>query len=248
MSFEHLARPVVRAWPGSTDAPTILCVDDDPAQRMFLAEHLEAAGYRVVAVADGSGAAAALVDTTPHAILLDLGLPDIDGVELCHRLVEWPACPVIVVSADLREHRMVEALDAGAVDYVTKPFSPAVLEARLRVALRERDPARRIVSGDVLRVGDVVLDAGSHEVTVGGVVTHLHARPFALLEQLMRHEGLLLPYAVLVGKHRGDALSEPETQALRIAISRVRKALGAGPERAQVLTEPRAGYRLVGPA
>lgn len=233
--------------PDDSDRPVVLCVEDDPAQRVFLAEHLDAAGYHVVTAADGAAAAAALLDTVPHVILLDLGLPDIDGVELCRRVVEWPGSPVIVVSAERLEDRMVAALDAGARDYVTKPFSPVVLAARLRATLRERAPERRTLTGDVLTLGDVVLDVGAHELRLAGEVADLHARPFAVLEQLLRHEGTLLPYAVLVGRRRGDAVTESETQALRIVVSRIRKVLGTGPDRPVLLTEPRVGYRLVAP-
>lgn len=245
MPFEHLVRPAMHARPSDWARHTVLCVEDSPAQRTVLTEQLEDAGYDVVAVGDGAAAESALIGATPHAILLDLGLPDVDGVELCRRFVEWPGCPVIIVSAERLEDRIVAAFDAGARDYVTKPFSAAVLVARLRAAIRDHSAVRRTLSDDVLSLGDVTLDVGAHELRIGGQRIDLHARPFALLEQLMRHEGVLIPYAVLAGQRRGDTISESETQALRIAISRIRKALGTGQERPRLDTEPRVGYRLV---
>ena len=247
MPFEHLVRPAMQERPSGSERTVVLCIEDDAAQRVYLTEHLEAAGYDVITAADGAAASAVLRDTVPHVILLDLGLPDIDGVELCRRLVEWPGSPVLVVSADRLEERMVAALDSGARDYVTKPFSPAVLAARLRGALRDHAPARRTLTGDVLALGDVVVDVGAAELRVDGETVPLHARPFAVLEQLLRHEGVLLPYAVLLGKRRGDPVTESEAQALRVVVSRIRKALGTGPRRPAVLTESRVGYRLAAP-
>ena len=225
----------------------VLCVEDDAAQLAYLTEHLEAAGYDVTAAASGKATDLAIAEAVPHVILLDLGLPDIDGVDLCRRLVAWPGCPVIVVSAERFEDRMIAALDAGARDYVTKPFSAPVLDARLRAALRDTDPARRTIAGDTLTSGDIKLDSGAHVLRIDGQPVHLHARGFAVLELLLRNAGQLLPYAVLVGKRRGEPVSESETQALRIVVSRVRKAIGVGPGRPHIATEARVGYRLVGP-
>ena len=240
-------RPVMQARPDDSGAPLILCIEDDAAQRVFYAEHLTADGYEVITAGDGAAADAALAERVPHAVLLDLGLPDVDGVALCQRLARWPGAPVLVVSADRLEQRMIAALDAGASDYVTKPFSPAVLAARLRATLRDHAPDRRVLSDDVLSAGDIVLDVGAHEVRVDGEPVYLHARPFAVLEQLLRQQGALVPYAVLAGKRRGEPVSESEVQALRIVASRIRKAIGTGPRRPALVTEPRVGYRLVVP-
>lgn len=248
MPFEHLVRPAMQANAGVAERPVVLCVEDDAKQSGHLVQRLIGAGYDAVAVDHGAAAEAALIDTAPHAILLDLGLPDIDGLELCRRFVEWPACPVIVVSADLVQDRIVAALDLGARDYVTKPYNTEVLIARLRAALRDRSPARRVLTDDILTLGDVTLDIGAHELHVAGRPVPLHARPFALLEQLLRHDSMLLPYAVLVGKRRGDPVGDADLRALRIAIGRVRKALGTGPHRPIVATEARVGYRLLPPA
>jgi two-component system KDP operon response regulator KdpE len=244
--FDHLAAPMLHAPPRGA-RPVVLCVEDDETQLAYLGEHLDAAGYEVAAANSAKATDVALAEAVPHAILLDLGLPDVDGVELCRRLVTWPGCPVIVVSAERFEERMIAALDAGARDYVTKPYSLPLLEARLRAALRDTDPARRTIVGDVLVSGDVVLDSGAHELAIADTSVHLHARGFAVLEMLLRNAGQLLPYAVLVGRRRGEPVTEAETQALRIVISRVRKALGTGPRRPQIVTEARIGYRLVGP-
>lgn len=247
MPLEHLGRPAMQARPDDAGAPTVLCVEGDPAQRVFFSEHLGVEGYDVVTVADGAAAEAAISERVPHAVLLDLALPDIDGVVLCRRLATWPGSPIIVVSAERSEQRIIAALDAGASDYVTKPFNVAVLAARLRATLRDRTLSRRVLSDEVLAAGDLVLDVGAHEVRVAGEPVQLHARPFAVLEQLLRHQGAPVPYAVLAGKRRGQPVTRSETQALRIVTSRIRKAIGSGPGRPAIVAEPRVGYRLVVP-
>ncbi|HWL43099.1 MAG TPA: response regulator transcription factor [Ilumatobacter sp.] len=240
-------RPWTDARPGNAEGHLVLCIEDDLAQQEYLAELLQDLGYAVLRAVSGAKARAAVADVRPDAVLLDLGLPDIDGVELCRRLTFWPAAPIVVVTADFLEERIVAALDAGACDYVTKPFSEPVLAARLRAAIRDSDPTRHMPHGEVLRVGDVSLDTGTYELSIGGERVALPARPFTVLKHLMRHEGVLLPYSILSGKHRSDPVSGAEAQAVRIVISRLRKTLGEGPQRPRLVTEPRIGYRLVGP-
>ena len=228
-------------------APVVLCIDDDTAHLARLTEQLAADGYAVTTATTGKAVDAALAEALPHVIVTELHLPDIDGVELIRRLAAWPGCPVLAVGCEYADQRIVDALDAGARDYVTKPFSWPVLAARLRAALRDGGSARGTAAGDVCTAGAVVLDAGAHELRVAGAAVHLHARGFAVLEMLMRNTGELLPYGVLVGKRRGEAVAHSETQALRIVVSRIRKALGTGPDRPRIVTQARVGYRLVAP-
>lgn len=237
----------MRAARGSGERPVVACVEDDQEQRALLAEYLERSGYHVEVASTGAAAVALLADLQPDAMLVDLGLPDADGVELCQRFSTWPACPIVVISADHREDRIVAALDAGASDYVTKPYSTTVLAARLRAAMRDRDPAQRTLVAEVVELGDLVLDIGAHQVFVEGQLVDLPARPFAVLELLARNEGGLVPFAALVGRRRGEAPTSEDLRALRIAVSRIRKALGSGPHRPIIVTEQRVGYRLLAP-
>jgi two-component system KDP operon response regulator KdpE len=247
MPLEHLDRPSMRAPSGGSLDRQVLVVEDDPTQQQLIADQLERHGYHVEVAASGAAAQQALGSLHPDAAIVDLGLPDTDGVDLCRRIAIWPGCPVVVVSGDHDDHRIVAALDAGASDYVTKPYSEAVLDARLRAAIRDRDPAQRTIVADILQAGDLVLDIGAHQAFVDGEPIDLHARPFGVLELLMRQEGALVPLATLVGRPRGTSPTAEELRALRIVISRIRKAIGVGPRRPALLTEHRVGYRLARP-
>jgi len=247
--------PTVRAAPtptapgvgtvGSTVA-VVLIVEDDPAQRAALERALSRAGYPVAVAATGTELRE-LAEHHPAAlVLVDLGLPDVDGIELCRRLAVWPGSPIIVVSGDGDERTMVAALDAGATDFVAKPFRREELLARVRAALRERSQRARPPE-EVLTVGDVVVDASAHEVTLAGRPADFSARQFSVLEQLMRNEGRLVTHAALTGRPRGEEPTPSELGALRIVISRVRKLLGTGPDRPVIATEAHVGYRLLAP-
>jgi two-component system KDP operon response regulator KdpE len=227
----------------------VLVVEDTAAIARALRAALQARGYRVSVALSGAAGIDAAATEDPAAIILDLGLPDIDGVEVCRRIRSWSDVPIIVLTADGTEHRKVEALDGGADDYVTKPFSTPELLARLRVALRRR----RAVDGEavdpVLHVGDIVVDVPHHSVSVGDVEIDLTPKEFAFLALLARHPGRVLTHRAILQAVWGPEYGS-ETQYLRVYASQIRKKLSDDPSAPRLVTEPGVGYRLVerGPA
>jgi two-component system KDP operon response regulator KdpE len=157
-------------------------------------------------------------------------------------------CPVIVVSADVQEDRMVEALDMGADDYVLKPFSVKELLARIRVALRHREATAPLVDELVLQCGDVTVDVAAYQVAVAGELIEMLPRQFDLLVAMIRNEGRVMTYATLTRLVWGvEATGEHHTMSLRTAVSRIRAAIGEGQRRPTIVTERHVGYRLVAP-
>ena len=227
----------------------ILVVDDEPAILRAVGAGLEARGFRVVTAATGQAALDAIATDVPDVVVLDLNLPDIDGVEVCRRVRTWSDVPIVVLSAEGSEHRKVLALDEGADDYVTKPFSMAELLARVRVALRHRGRAGRgpAVDAAVLVVGDVRLDVARHEVTVAGRAVDLTPKEFAFLALLARWPGRVLTHRAILQEVWGPEYGT-ETQYLRVYASQLRKKLVDDPERPRLVTEPGVGYRLLDPA
>jgi two-component system KDP operon response regulator KdpE len=196
-----------------------------------------------VALTGAAGIDAAATDD-PAAIILDLGLPDIDGVEVCRRIRSWSDVPIIVLTADDTEHRKVEALDDGADDYVTKPFSTPELLARLRVALRRRRGVDGEAADPVLQVGDLLVDVPHHVVSVGDVEIDLTPKEFAFLAFLARYPGRVLTHRAILQAVWGPEYGS-ETQYLRVYASQIRKKLGDDPSKPRLITEPGVGYRLV---
>lgn len=222
---------------------TLLVVEDDAAHRRVLRLGLVARGHDIVEAGDGRSAREAVEATRPDLVLLDLGLPDIDGVDLCRHLRVWPNAPIIVVSAEDDDQRMVAAFAEGADDYVVKPVVLDVLAARIAVHLRY---ASRLAEStpDTLAVGDVRLDVDAHVVEIDGQSVDLRPQQFTMLEMLMRHEGRLVTHEMLqTALARGE--DAPERAAIRIGVHRLRTALGDGPARPQVVTERHVGYRLL---
>ena len=219
----------------------VLVVDDEPAIRRFLRVSLAAHGY-VIFEAD-SGEAAMVVATTdrPDLIILDLGLPDLDGVEVTRRLREWTQTPIIIVSVRGREADKIAALDAGADDYVTKPFGVGELLARMRVALRHIAPP-----GDepVFVVDELVIDRARRQVKIAGREVQLTPTEYGLLCVLAAHAGKVLTHRQLLHELWGPGY-EQETHMLRVNISNLRRKLEPDPMRPHYIrTEPGVGYRL----
>jgi len=216
--------------------------------RRALRASLGARGYEVELAASGREALAGAVTDPPNLVILDLGLPDIDGVEVCRRLRAWSSVPIIVVSADGADERKVAALDEGANDYVTKPFSTPELLARVRVALRTH--AARPVGGPaeepVLRVGDLVVDVARHEVRAAGELIDLTPKEFGFVALLARWPGRVLTHRTILQEVWGRGYGT-ETQYLRVYASQIRKKLHEDPARPRLVTEPGVGYRLVDP-
>ena len=186
-------------------------------------------------------------DDTPAAIILDLSLPDLDGVEVCRQLRTWSDVPILVLTADDTEHRKVEALDDGADDYVTKPFSTPELLARLRVALRHHQPPGSTPPGAITNVGDLRIDRGRHRVAVACTPVTLTPKEFAFLSLLATHPGRIFTHRMILEKVWGPEY-QTETHYLRVYASQLRKKLRDDPARPRLVTEPGVGYRLVDPA
>ena len=223
--------------------PRVLVVDDEPQILQALQTMLRGAGYEVEAVATGKEALAHVALQPPDAVILDLVLPDRSGTEVCRELRTWSQVPVLILSAVGEEREKVAALDAGADDYVTKPFGIDELLARLRAALRRTAP-----DGEpVVRLGDVEIDLEKRSVTRGGQRVSLTPREFALLALLARNEGRLLTHQTILREVWGLAY-QTEWHYLHVYISQLRRKLEPDPTRPRyLLTEPGAGYRLVGP-
>jgi len=225
----------------------VLIIDDEVAILKVLGTGLRARGYEVdTATAGAAGLSRAVIDN-PDVVVLDLGLPDLDGVEVCRRLRAWTEVPIVVLSAHGTEARKVEALDAGADDFVTKPFGMAELEARLRVALRHG--ARRAVAEEapVLEVGPLRLDLARRSVEMGGQPVELTAREFDLLAFLARHAGKVVTHRMVLEKVWGPDHGD-ETHYLRVYANRLRRKLEDDPNHPRLLrTSPGVGYQLVAP-
>jgi len=219
----------------------ILVVDDEPQILRALQTNLRGAGYEVETAATAEQALAAAALREPEAVILDLVLPDRSGTEVCRELRTWSSVPVIVLSAIGDESEKVAALDAGADDYVTKPFGMAELLARLRAAMR-RVPA---ASEPVVEVGELRVDIPDRSVTVGGRPVQLTPNEFDLLRLFVQHRGKLLTHKTILREVWGPAY-DAESHYLHVYVSQLRRKLEPDPTRPRyILTEPGAGYRLV---
>ena len=228
--------------PGS-GPDTVLVIEDDPSVAEVLTTALGARDHTVIVTRTGEAALRAIVAAQPDAVLLDLGLPDMDGLEVCRRIRQRSTLPVIVLTADGDEARKVEALDLGADDYVTKPFSMPELMAGLRAAQRHRQaPADDFAVRAPLDLGDMVIDTDAHLVTVAGQRVHLTQKEFALLAAMARRPNSLLTHQAIM-----DAVwpsGGGTTESLRVHVTNLRRKV-ADSSGVEVQTEPGVGYRLV---
>jgi len=221
---------------------TVLVVEDDPGMRRYLRTTLARHGLRVVEAATLAEGTQRAVEEVPTLILVDLGLPDGDGGELVRQVREWSALPIIVLSARDREDDKVGALDAGADDYLTKPFAVGELLARVRVALRHARGAQPTDSA--IAVGPIRVDQAAHAVTVEGAEVHLTPIEYKLLALLARHAGKVLTHRQLLRDVWGPNAVE-HTHYLRVHMASLRRKIEKDPARPQWLTtEPGVGYRL----
>jgi two-component system KDP operon response regulator KdpE len=221
----------------------VLVVEDEPQVMRFLRATLAAHGYHLAEASTGQQALVEAATRLPDVILLDLGLPDIDGVEVVRRLREWSTAPVIVISARGREHDKIQALDAGADDYLTKPFGVGELLARMRVAVRN---AARIGASPepVFEVGDLRVDLAARQVSVRGDEVHLTRTQFNLLAALVKHAGKVVTHRELLREVWGPGAAA-ESQYVRVYMGQLRHKLEADPARPRYLvTETGVGYRL----
>jgi two-component system, OmpR family, KDP operon response regulator KdpE len=221
----------------------VLVVDDEPQILRALQTNLRGAGYEVETAATAEEALAAAAMRPPDAVILDLVLPDGRGTDVCRELRGWSDAPVLLLSVVGEEREKVAALDAGADDYVEKPFSIDELLARLRAALRRAAPA----GGPVLEIGELVVDLDKRSVTVAGKLVQLTPHEFELLRVLAQHEGKLLTHPKLLREVWGPAYGD-ESHYLHVYVSQLRRKIEPDPARPRyLLTEPGAGYRLVDP-
>ena len=222
----------------------VLVVDDEPQILRALRATLRGAGYTVESAETAQGALTAAAAHPPEAVILDLVLPDGNGTDVCRELRSWSDAPVIVLSAVGEEKEKIAALDAGADDYVTKPFSVDELLARLRAVLRRRGAAQE----PVIDVGEVRIDVAERIVTVAGKRVKLSPHEFDLLRVLAQNRGKLLTHRALLREVWGPAY-EVEAHYLHVYVSHLRRKIEPDPASPRyLLTEPGAGYRLVDPA
>lgn len=225
-----------------SNAPMVLVIDDEPQIRRLLRVTLEANGYRVSDAANGQDGIVQAAQRRPEVILLDLGLPDMEGVEVLRRLREWTQIPVIILSVRDREDDKIAALDAGADDYVTKPFSAGELLARLRAALRH---AQGKGTESIFRSADIEVNLAARTVTKGGKEVRLTPIEYSLLRLLVTHAGKVLTHRQLLNEVWGPKATE-QTQYLRVHIAHLREKLETDASQpAFIVTESGIGYRLI---
>jgi len=227
----------------SDPGPKLLVIEDEPEIRRFLRVSLQSHGYRFLEADSGKQGIMHAATEQPDLLILDLGLPDMDGLEVIREVRQWSRMPIIILSARGQEQDKIAALDAGADDYLTKPFSVAELLARLRVALRH---AAQSISGadPVFCVDDLRVDLGSRQVVVRGEEVHLTPIEYRLLTTMIKYAGKVVTHRQLLKEVWGPD-SVFETQYLRVYMAQLRQKLEKDPTRPRMLlTEPGVGYRL----
>lgn len=226
----------------TSTAPQVLLVEDEPQMRRFLRVALEGSGYRYLEAPTGEEGLALAIQYRPDVILLDLGLPDMDGLDLMTRLREWSQTPVIVISARGQETDKVGALDVGADDYLTKPFGTSELLARIRVALRHGDLGA--VEDPLFTLGRWRVDLARRQVLVAGQEVHLTPLEYRLFTTLIRHAGRVVTHRQLL-KEVWGGVAGAQPLYLRVYMAQLRHKLEEDPSRPRYLqTEPGVGYRL----
>ena len=227
-------------------APTVVVIEDDPPIRRFLRVALEGEGMTVHDADTGQRGLTTAATRRPDLVILDLGLPDMEGVEVVRELRTWSQVPIVVLSARTREMEKVAALDAGADDYLTKPFGVPELVARLRAHLRRSQANGGMESGARVRFGDVAVDLRERRVIKAGEVVHLTPIEYRLLAALIRHAGKVLTHRQLLQDVWGPGHAE-DSHYLRIYMAQLRRKLeAAATEPKYLLTETGVGYRLDG--
>jgi len=226
------------------NAPHILVIDDEPQILRALRTILTEKGFQVSVANRGKEGLTLAAASAPDLIILDLGLPDMDGIEVCARLREWTQVPIIILSVRETEREKVAALDKGADDYLTKPFGIEELLARVRVALRHAKPGRDDQTSAV-KAGKLVIDLAWHTVTRDGKPVKLTATEFNLLAYLVSNRGRILTHQSIL-THVWNPADADHTEYLRVYIGQLRKKLEPNPDEPQhIITEPGIGYRFI---
>ncbi len=240
------ADPASPSEPEASRAPaaSIVLIEDEPQIRRFLRPALAGQGYRLFEAATGEVGLVEAATRQPDLVILDLGLPDMDGIEVIRRLREWTAIPIIILSARDQERDKIAALDAGADDYVSKPFGIGELLARMRVALRHAAHGAGDSGESTFSLGDLQVDLVRRHVAVTGTPVHLTPIEYRLLTTLIRHAGKILTHQHLLREVWGPNQTD-QAQYLRVYIAQLRRKLEKDPARPRyLLTEPGVGYRL----
>lgn len=220
----------------------ILVVDDEPQIQRFLKPSLSAAGYEVVEAATGAEALKAVATQAPDLVILDLGLPDMDGKEVIASLRGWSDIPIVILSARDRESEKIAALDLGADDYIEKPFGIGELTARIRTALRHR--GRRDAIPTIMEIDGLTIDPVKRLVSRGGEMVHLTPKEYDLLLLLARHAGRVVTHRTLLTSVWGPAHGD-DLHYLRVFIGQLRQKIERDPTQPRIVrTEPGVGYRM----
>jgi two-component system KDP operon response regulator KdpE len=224
--------------------PVVVLIEDEPQIRRFLRATLTGQGYRLFEAPTGADGIIEVGSRQPDVVIIDLGLPDMDGIDVIRRLREWTAVPIIVLSARGQERDKVTALDAGADDYVSKPFGASELLARIRVSLRHAAGASHEADEAAFRVGELQVDLLRRQVVVGGTEVRLTPIEYKLLTTLIRHAGKVVTHQQLLREVWGPTHTD-QAHYVRIYMAHLRHKLEAEPARPRYfLTEPGVGYRL----
>ncbi len=229
------------------DKPLVLIVEDDRPIRNFISVSLSTQRYRTLETEKGREALEITAARNPEVIIMDLGLPDMDGLEVIRSIRTWTLIPIIVVSARGQEREKVEALDSGADDYLTKPFSIAELLARVRVALRHRNlgDATDLASGEQFSIRDLSIHFSKRIVTLHSEEVHLTPIEYRLMELMSKHAGKVLTHNFIL-KEIWGSYSDSEMQSLRVFMANIRRKIETDPAQPRyILTEVGVGYRMV---
>ncbi len=231
-----------------TQRTIVLIVEDDPPIERFLEAAMTSQQYKAISASTGEMGISLAASWNPDLILLDLGLPDMDGIEVLRSIRVFCDSPVIVVSARHQDHEKVAALDAGADDYLSKPFSVPELLARIRVALRHREQVQRdAVSSGNYTIHELRVDFDYRTVTIRGETVHLTPVEYDILCLMTRHPGRVLTHQFILQSIRGSYQAESDSQALRVFVSNLRRKIERNPADPEyILTEVGVGYRLAG--
>jgi two-component system KDP operon response regulator KdpE len=224
--------------------PVVIVIEDEPQIRRFLRATLSTQGFRLVEAVTGEEGLVQSATRQPDIVILDLGLPDMDGLDVIRRLREWTAVPIIVLSARGQERDKIAALDAGADDYVSKPFGVGELLARMRVALRHTATGVKDAGEPVFSIGELSVDLVRRQVQVAGRQIHLTPIEYRLLATLIRHAGKVMTHNQLLTEVWGPNQAD-QAHYLRVYAAQLRRKLEADPARPRyLLTEPGVGYRF----
>ena len=229
----------------SNIAKKILIVEDDAQIRGFITYALQSGGYKCISSGNGQGAMIAILTHSVDLILLDLGLPDMDGIDIIKKVREWSTVPIIIVSARDLDKEKANALDLGADDYLTKPFSTTELLARIRVAFRHSSQTSDKTGLQIYKVGDLSLDLEKHIVELNGQKLHITPVEYSLLSLLFKNQGKVLTTANIIREVYGVEYGN-DTQALRALMAGLRRKIEKNPAKPRYIkTEIGVGYRLV---